>query len=490
MTVSLKAKAARATFWAAFRAGWSQIFGLITFTILVRFLGAKEYGLFALSLTLIELLRPLCTAGFSEAIQRENRPDEEVRDTVFWLSMGVSILVFIVVVLLASVYASFVREADILLPIIILASSLVISAIGRIHLAIQLKSYGHKSVTIQSIIAATIGGLFSVAMAVMGAGFWSLVVQLLVTEVLTAAFAVYVNRWLPRFAFDVELAKNLLGFSTGMMLTQVVWSGLVRVPDLVIGRFIGTEAVGVYRIAWRLVEMVSQTVLTPLASITFLVLARFQSEKPKFDAAYCRVIGLASIFGFPIILGFGLIAPELIPLVFGQNASQSVVIAQILSLSGPAFILNYFISSALGAKGHSQVMTKIALVQLVTTVLISFAAAPFGLVALTMAYVVRGYLTLPYQQLMLRRYGGIGIRSVVESVNPALISSIFMCFILLSLRNYGVLSSEPPAAQISAYIALGALSYMFILGTFARSSLANHYIFLKSIFREMRKSGE
>jgi O-antigen/teichoic acid export membrane protein len=483
---SLKASVAKAAFWSSFRVGWAQIFGLIVFSLLVRMLGPKEFGLFALSITMIELLRPICSAGLAEAIQREDQPNDEVRDTAFWISLGSSLFVGLIIILLAQAYAHIIRDESVVLPMIALTSTLVISALGRVHTAFQLKNFEHKSVTFQSLCASSIAGAVAVILAFNGAGVWALVAQSIINEVLMVIFAWSINRWLPKFRFDKVLAKRILNFSSGMVFTQIIWSGLARVPDLVIGRAVGVEAVGVYRIAWRLVDLLGQTILTPLSSVTYIALAKSQFDAEKFEAVYLRVIGLAVIATVPVIVGFGLIAPELLPLLFGPKSVDSILIAQILSLSAPAFVMNYFISSALGAKGFSNIMTRIALVQLVSTLLISIVAAPYGLAAITAAYVIRGYLTLPFQQFMLQKYAGVSYRKILRCTFPSIIAAIIMVMVMLFFRTTNIVSNLNVGIIIGSYIFIGATIYIGTLFVTSRSTMNAQYDFIRSLILDLK----
>ena len=477
---------AKAAFWSSFRVGWSQIFGLIVFSLLVRMLGPKEFGLFALSVTMIELLRPFCSAGLAEAIQREDRPNEELRDTAFWISLGSSLFVGLVIIFLAQAYSQIIRDDSVVLPMIALTSTLVISALGRVHIAFQLKNFEHKSVTFQSLCASSIAGVIAVILAFNGAGIWALVAQSIISEALMVIFAWSINRWIPKFHFDKMLAKRILNFSSGMVFTQVIWSGLARVPDLVIGRSVGVEAVGVYRIAWRLVDLLGQTILTPLSSVTYIALAKSQFDAQKFEAVYIRVIGLSVMIGLPVIIGFGLIAPELLPLLFGPKAINSIIIAQILALSAPPFIMNYFIASALGAKGFSHIMTRIALIQLVSTVVISVVAAPYGLAAITAAYVIRGYLTLPFQQFMLQKYADIAYRNILPCILPSTIAVAVMAAAVSFFRLANIFNGVDAAIAIAMNIFVGATFYIGTLLIISRPMMISQYDFFRSLVSDLR----
>ena len=439
-----------------------------------------------LAAAFIDLLRPLCTAGFAEAIQREEQPDEEIRDTAFWIGLAFSLIAFAVTAVIANFYAAAFNAQSVALPMVVLAGTLVISALGRIHIAIRLKGFEHKSVTLQSLWATTIAGVVAVAMAWYGAGVWALVVQTALSEIITTILAWYGYRWVPRLHFDRGLARRILVFSSSMILTQMIWSGLTRIPDFVIGKTLGVESVGIYRIAWRLIDMLGQATLAPVSSVAFLALARAQSDPAKFEGMYVRIVTVAVAFCIPAVVGFGLIADTLMPVLFGQAGIKSIPIAEILSLSAPTFIINYFIASALGAKGKPHIMTQIAIVQIVTTYAFSVLAVTYGLAALTAAYVLRGYLTLPYQQFLLQKYANIRISTVARSISHPLLAVIAMFACLSALKYFEVGFALAAIPRTALYIFVGFITYSGALFLFGRQQMLDHYRFFHSIYKDMK----
>ncbi len=175
-----------------------------------------------------------------------------------------------------------------------------------------------------------------------------------------------------------------------MTLTQILFVALVRVQDVIIGRTIGTAAVGVYRTAWRTVELIAQGVIMPFSQVALPTLGRLQDDLPAFRKAYLRIIGVSAALAFPAIIGFAVLAPSAIPFVFGDQWEESARIAQLLGFMVVPFTLNRFAGPALATLGQSGWLAKIAGLQLALTVVMTLAAAPYGLLAIAAAYVAPG----------------------------------------------------------------------------------------------------
>ena len=172
---------------------------------------------------------------------------------------------------------------------------------------------------------------------------------------------------------------------------------LVRVQDVIIGRFIGTAAVGQYRTAWRTVELISQGVIMPFTQVALPTLGRLQDDLPAFRKAYLRIMAVCSAVAVPAIVGFAVLAPDAIPLVFGDEWAPAAPVAQVLGLMAVPFTHNRFAAPALATLGRYGILARLSTLQLVLTIVMSIAAAPYGLVAVAGAYVARAYLMLPFQ---------------------------------------------------------------------------------------------
>ena len=80
-----------------------------------------------------------------------------------------------------------------------------------------------------------------------------------------------------------------------------------------------------------------------------------------------------------------MLAPDAVPLIFGDQWTESGRIAQLLGLMAVPFTLNRFAGPALAALGRSGALARLGTLQLILTVLLTLAAAPYGLTAVAWA---------------------------------------------------------------------------------------------------------
>jgi O-antigen/teichoic acid export membrane protein len=253
-----------------------------------------------------------------------------------------------------------------------------------------------------------------------------------------------------------------------MTYTQVIYVALVRVQDVIIGRFIGTAAVGQYRTAWRTVDLIAQGVIMPFTQVALPTLGRLQDDLPAFRKAYLRITAVCSAVALPAIVGFAVLAPDVIPLVFGPQWTPAAPVAQVLGLMAVPFTLNRFAAPALATLGRYATLARLSSLQLVLTVVLSLAAAPYGLVAIAGAYVARAYLMLPLQLRAFKRHSGLGYGEVLRSIGPAFGTSVIMAAALLALEAAAGDALRARNLFLLTAVPAGALVYLAGLWAFAR----------------------
>ena len=432
-TGSLKHKTATSILWTVVRTGSDYLLSFLVFAVLARKLGPEAFGVFALAAAFAELVRILPSAGFTTALQRAKSVSPEMADTVLWASLAVASLGAALLALLAGPIGRLVEQPAVAPLLIGLGLTLPISAAGGTHIALMLHQFGHKAMASRSVVSNVLGGAAGLAAAWSGWGAWSLVAQRGVTELVGTLMAWQAYPWWPGRAFSTRVLRELSGYSVSMTYTQVLYVALVRVQDVIIGRFIGTAAVGQYRTAWRTVELISQGVIMPFTQVALPTLGRLQDDLPAFRKAYLRITSVCSAVAVPAIVGFAVVAPDAIPLVFGAQWAPAAPVAQVLGLMAVPFTHNRFAAPALATLGQYSILARFSTLQLVLTIVMSVAAAPYGLVAVAGAYVARAYIMLPFQLWAFKRYSGLGYGAVLRSVLPAFGTSILMAAAIVGL---------------------------------------------------------
>jgi O-antigen/teichoic acid export membrane protein len=373
-----------------------------------------------------EVSRVIAIQGMDQNIPRAKRLTPELADTVFWTNLAMSIVVAFVVLGIAPVIMDVIDQPDAAGPLQALGFVLPIVALGATHMSLRLREFGHKSLALRSLVGGTIGGAAAIAAAFAGWGVWSLVVQRFVTEALNALLAWLSYKWVPGGGFSMKQLREIWGFGFNIALTHILGLLPRRALDLVLGTLIGAAAVGIYRTAGRTTELVASGTISPFTTVALQTLSRLQTDTKEMTKAFRWMVSRSAMLTIPAMVGFGVLAPDLVPALYGAKWQDAGVLAQTFACLGITYSISSFASPLLMALGRGATLRTLAIAQLVATIVVAVAVAPFGIFVVAWAWVLRGYCSLPFTLWMLKRASGITPWDALSAIAKPLIASLIM----------------------------------------------------------------
>jgi PST family polysaccharide transporter len=238
----------------------------------------------------------------------------------------------------------------------------------------------------------------------------------------------------------------------------VLGAGNQRIVDLVVGYFLGPALLGYLRVAWRMLDLLFEVVVRPIGNVSLTSLPRAQHAGRSLAAEYLPLIRYGAVIIVPMFLGFAVVAPDVVPLIFGAAWQTSAQLLSMLCFIGLFTPLTYFRSSVLIARGAYRHVFLVNLGEFVLSLLCALAFTPFGLISATIGYFVRAAVAAPLTMLYLERVAGI---SAWRSVRAGLPAAFAACCMLAV--THGVRLTLPadmlPAWRVAALICTGVLAY-------------------------------
>jgi O-antigen/teichoic acid export membrane protein len=476
----LKRRAAFSAAWTLARIGSDQGFAFVIFVVLARLLSPHDMGVFALALVVAELGRLIASAGFPEAVIREPELDAELADSIFWLNFGFAAVVCLVLVALAQPIAWFFREQQLVAIVCTLALVLPLSSLGSIHTARTLREFGHRSVATRSLVSNLLGGGAAIVAARAGFGAWSMVLQRVIVEAIVVLLAWHAYPWLPARRFAKSRVGGVIRFSVNTMLSQVLLMVMMRSQDVIIGRVLSVSAVGIYRLGWRAIDLLIQICVAPFATIALPTLSRLHANTQAFGAAVLRFNAVIALIACPAMLGFGAVAPQLVPLVFGTRWSSAGQVAQVLSLLALPYATSSLTGPVFSARGAAQTSVRLAWFQLLVALPVVLLAAPYGPIAVAIAYVARGYLIWPFQVYLMLKECGISLRALSSQVMLPIVSALLASGLLLA-SSHALLNVLSGWHYVIPALLFEALIYALTMWIFGREFVRAQWHSLRAL---------
>ena len=283
-----------------------------------RLLTPEEFGLMGAATVVIACSQIVSQIGVGPAIiQRRELEPAHVRVAVT-LSFVLGVLLGAIVWVGAPVIASFYRMPQ-LTPVLRTVAFLFpldgLNTVSKSLLTRQLRFRLYIALDAGSYIVGYAG--VGVLLAWLGYGVWALVAANLSQGILRTAAMYLAARHSVRPSLDLQAARDLLSFGFGHSMAQIGTFLSQQGDNLVVGRWLGAAALGVYGRAYNLMVMPASAFGRIVNRVLFPVMAQVQDERGRLANAYERALAIVALVSLPLGAFLWVVAPEFIPVVLG-----------------------------------------------------------------------------------------------------------------------------------------------------------------------------
>jgi O-antigen/teichoic acid export membrane protein len=449
---------------------WSYLLqgGRITATTAVTFvlakaLGPEAFGIVALAVVYTALVQMVFQDPVINALVQRKHLFDEHKDVAFWSVCIVSLVTSGTTVLMSGLVASFYGLPALAGVLSALALCVPIRALTVVHEALLQRDLRFKSLTVRTYTSVLVGGAAGIAAAYAGAGVWALVVQQIITAAVGSIALWLIQSFRPRLRWSSWAARDLVGFSTHLALSNVgVFLGS-RADVFVMGYFFGPFAVGIYRLAFRLVDTVLAVTATSIQTVSFPHLASLQGNPHAFGRRLLVAHRMVAVTTLPL-LGVLASAAEPIVRLLGSDWSGAVPVLRVLCLATGFTVISQLTGPTLAALGRPGLVSAIywsrGLIGVAAFVTIGAAArsAPVvdQLVYYGLAFGSLQAITGVVSLLVLQRNTGVSARRQLGTILPATLAALLATSIGFGRHPLGLATLVPVAdLAVTGTIAIG-----------------------------------
>lgn len=436
--VKLKKSLISGVFWSAVDRFAVVAIQLVFEITLARLLLPADYGLIGMVAVFIAIAQVFVDSGFMNAlIQKKDRTESDY-STVFYTSVVIAVLIYIVLFFCAPLIANFYQVPELKLIVRILGLNIIFNSLAIVYRAKLSVSMDFKSQARFSVIAVFIAGFIGIWMASAGWGVWSLVVQMVSMYALNAVLLIYNLRWWPVYGVSKDSFRKLFGFGSKLLLAGVLQAVYSNVYQLVIGKVYRASDLGLYTKSMQFTLYPSSMITNMLQRVMFPYLSDYQDDNVNLFELNKRYYSLIAMAFFPLFTGFAVLAEPFVGIFLTNTWLAAVPVMQILSfafLLFPFINVNMYIFQIKGLSGKFlliEILTKVTGVAiLIITLNISMIAMCWGLLV---QQVLQWLITSYFADKTLRS----PVFSQVKVLMPIIIFSVLLFFIMqfcLSLFN-------------------------------------------------------
>ncbi|MEM9829110.1 MAG: lipopolysaccharide biosynthesis protein [Bacteroidota bacterium] len=461
----LDGKIASGVGWVSLSALGNQGFRLVIKLILARILLPEHYGLIGMAVVFTSFVKLISELGMGAAlIQRSKQQlSEEYFHTAFWTNIAVSLLGFALIsVALAPIAAWFYDEAILIRLVPVLAVPIILDSlylIPKVRLSRELNFKPIAIIELSSVIAA---GLASVALANMGYGVWALAFNGIIISSLSAVLYFLNQRWVPRLVFRWEACKSLFGFGGYVLIEQIFVFFTSNIDYILIGKLIGSAALGVYTLAFILTDTFRKQIMGILNKVLFPAYSSIQHDIQAIKQYYLRVVKTNGIILFPMMTILMVLTEPIIIIGFGEEWRETIFPLRMLSIGVIIHAISGTSSTVMKSMGKAKLVTNlnIFITLCLSVPAIAIGAYTYGIKGVALGVVffkLAGYLI--YQRYIFRVIRVSMVTAIAQLVPiggyclvGAVLTLTFQYLFHLPLLGFGIMGGVIIASSWVLYI--------------------------------------
>ncbi|WNN47308.1 colanic acid undecaprenyl disphosphate flippase WzxC [Siccibacter colletis] len=358
--MSLRNKTISGAKWSAMATVIIISLGLIQMTVLARIIDSHQFGLLTVALVIIALADTLSDFGIANSIIQRKEISNLELTTLYWLNVGLGLVVCVAMFLLGDVIADALNNPDLAPLIKTLAFAFVVIPHGQQFRALMQKELEFSKIGSIETFSVLAGFTFTVVTAqywpVAMTAIWGYLVNSLVRTAMFGFFGRKIYR--PGLHFSLASVASNLRFGAWLTADSLINYVNTNLSTLVLARILGASVAGGYNLAYN-VAVVPPMKLNPIITrVLFPAFAKIQDDIDKLRVNFYKLLSVVGIINFPALLGLMVVANNFVPLVFGEKWVSIIPILQLLCVVGLLRSIGNPIGSLLMAKARVDISFK------------------------------------------------------------------------------------------------------------------------------------
>lgn len=330
---SIRAKLLRGGIWNSVSEFGGQAINFVITILLARLLGPSAFGLIGRVVVLTGFVGFFTEMGLSPTLIVKKDVDRLDRNTVFWGSIGLSIMLYLIVFAAAPLVGYFYSDDRLVGITRVVFISFLFRPLTFVPIAIESKELRYRKIASSELVSAALGGVVGVAMALLDFGVWALVGQTIARSIVAGMFLFITVRWDLRLQFSFRRFRSLLSKGIHFTVNNLAGFASDHVDFLVIGRLIGESALGLYTFALRLSRYPMTKLRSVIGRMLFPAFSSMSDNREKLSASYLRLSATGAFFMIPFVIFGVTVAESLVWILVGSEWLGAVPVIRIVLIA-------------------------------------------------------------------------------------------------------------------------------------------------------------
>jgi O-antigen/teichoic acid export membrane protein len=435
--------------------------------ILARLLTPHQFGLAAMALAFSGLAMILSDPALSAALVQRRHITEIDKSTVFWTTVTAGALCTGIGIAIAHPVAAFFGDPAVAPLFAVESLTFLLVALSATQVAVLTREMSFRSLELREMAGTVAGAVVGVALALTGGGAWAIIGQSVAGTAAATVLLWKFSPWRPQATFSQRSLRECGGFGIKLFGSRLLSFVNLNADNLLVGRYLGSAALGIYAIAYNVMFAPLARVAQPVQSVLIPAFARLRDEPQRVGEVWLRGSLLTAVVAVPGFVGMLVVAPDFVPVVLGSRWDAAVPVLQLLCIAGIVQALHMLQWSLLQARGEAGTLLRFNLFSTVVNVTAFAVGLMWGIKGVAAGFAISRVLLLPLFPWLACRSVGMPLRRFFTNLRPVAEAALFMLGAVFGARVLLVHAGVGTAARLVLLVAVGAVAYIGIL--FVRS---------------------
>ena len=315
--------------WMAFTRFGTRILGMLSTIVLARLLVPDDFGIVALASSYYAILEGMSALNFKQALIKYRDADDNDYNTAWTLNVYRGILLC-VIILASSLFIPDLMDEPRLAPVILLVAAIpLIEGFENPKFIIFEKNLDFTREMVITLGTKVLTLIVTIYLAFSMRSYWALIIGLVFGAAVRVIISFMMVRFRPRFS--LASFSRLFSFSAWMSGVNLLQSLSANLDKFFVGYFLGTAKTGIFHIGRTVAFMPTNEMVMPLNRALYPGFTMIVDKKDYMREKVLESVQFLAGLSQPIGIGFALIAPEFIYLVYGPKWLEAIPIVQVLA---------------------------------------------------------------------------------------------------------------------------------------------------------------
>jgi PST family polysaccharide transporter len=446
----------------------TQVLRWASTIVVARLLTPDDYGVFSVAMIFVGFVNLLTEFGVGTAIVTLRDLDDDDVAQLNGLAVLFGAAACLVTCAAAFPLSLFYRTPELTAALLALSAGFIVKSFRTVPGALLQRELRFKTFAFLEGIEAVLLSGAVVVFALLGFGFWTLVIGDLLSGILGTALLLSRRRhriaW-PRFR---RIGRAVV-FSSHLVVSRLTWFWYFNADRTVAGRFLGRAAVGAYAFGHELASVPVEKITALVGRVAPAFLAAVQDDNAALRRYVLNITEGIAFLTVPACWGMALVADTFVPVVLGEAWLPAVAPLRLLAIYAAWRSIEALLHSVLVVKQDARYGARTGIACAILLPIAFYVGQHWGTAGIAWAWMaVHPVLLFPLYRRVLSRIE-LPVGRFLGAIWPSVGASLVMVAAVLAARATVPVPSM--AVRLAMEVLVGALAYAAMMLTVFRGRL-------------------